>query len=321
MYFHSRESPYMIMMCGLPGSGKSSLASKIQVYNSQNIVEPIHIHSSDDMRKELFGDESIQGDNNKLFNELHKRIKCDLIDGIHTIYDATNISSKLRKQFLSELKHINCYPICIVMATEYRTCLQCNKNRVRQVPEDVIRRMLLHWNPPNYSEGFAEILYNFNSLDIYKNDYTIKTFFERANVFNQCNKHHSLTLGEHCEQTGTYIQNHRPNDFWLLVAALLHDNGKLDTQTKLNAKGIDDGDCHYYQHHCVGSYNILQYLNNMNVIDSKIITYVSNLIYYHMHPYNSWKQSSKVLNRDIKMLGEDFYNDVMLLHEADLSAH
>ena len=48
---------------------------------------------------------------------------------------------------------------------------------------------------------------------------------------------------------------------------------------------------------------------------------VTNMIYYHMHPYLAWKQSEKAKERDKKLLGEKMFNDIMLLHEADLAAH
>lgn len=40
-----------------------------------------------------------------------------------------------------------------------------------------------------------------------------------------------------------------------------------------------------------------------------------------MHPYMSWKQSKSVERRIKIMLGEDLYDDIMKLHEADLAAH
>ena len=56
--------PQMIMMVGLPASGKSTKAQELaKEYNAT-------IFSSDALRKELYGDENIQGDNTKLFNTL-----------------------------------------------------------------------------------------------------------------------------------------------------------------------------------------------------------------------------------------------------------
>ena len=48
---------------------------------------------------------------------------------------------------------------------------------------------------------------------------------------------------------------------------------------------------------------------------------VSVLIMWHMRPYLAWEQSDKAMQKDKKLLGETLFNDIMLLHEADLYAH
>ena len=319
--------PLMVMLVGLPGSGKSTTAKSIRISSDGELHKPV-IHSSDGLRKELFGDEATQGDNNKLFSILHGRIKADLISCKDIIYDATNIKKRFRMQFLNELKSISCTPICLCVMTSYETCLKNNEKRERKVPVEVIRRMQMNWQPPHYSEGFKEIKYIFSNLDDeYADKFTIRSFFETANAFDQENSHHKLSLGEHCAKSAKFIQEHRPGNFPLLIAAMLHDIGKLYTKTRINARGIDDGDCHYYQHHCVGAYNIsfylhcTNYLRCTNYFTEEDFTYISNLIYYHMHPYCQWKQSEKVLNKDKKLLGAKLFNDILWLHDADVYAH
>lgn len=322
------NKPFLIMMCGLPGSGKSTFAeNSVKITSGARQNKPV-IHSSDGLRKELYGDESEQGNANKVFNELHKRIKNDLIASKDVIYDATCIKKKQRIQFLKELKNIPCTPVCICMATEFPLCLYNNEMRTRKVPIDVIKRILMNWQPPHYSEGFEQITYIFSYLDnhnivhtSHKDIYNLGTFFNKANSFDQENHHHNLTLGQHCEKAGLTIQQTRFDNFWLLIATLLHDNGKLNTKTRTNARGVEDGDCHYYQHHCVGAYNVMFYLHSFDDIKESDIAYVTNLIYYHMHPYNEWKHSERVHNRDKTLLGDKLYNDIQLLHEADLLAH
>ena len=40
-----------------------------------------------------------------------------------------------------------------------------------------------------------------------------------------------------------------------------------------------------------------------------------------MHPYMIWRLSEKAMTRDKELLGEEFFERVMLLHEADDAAH
>lgn len=310
--------PTLFMLVGIPGSGKSQIAHEI-VASADKTTK---IHSSDALRKKLFGDEATQGDNNKLFAELHRRIRADLIAGNNVIYDATNIRKKTRIGFLMTLKNITCHSVCLCVMTPYENCLERNQKRDRKVPTKVIKDMLKDWQPPHYNERFDEIKYIFVDLDNeQKEKYTIDNFFKVANEFNQENSHHELTLGDHCVKAATYIQERCPDNLPLLIAAMLHDIGKLHTKTKTNAKGIKDGDCHYHQHHSYGAYECLFYLYLTGQFTEQEMAYISNLIYYHMHPYCQWKQSEKALNKDKRLLGDKLFNDIMVLHNADVYAH
>ena len=71
-----------VMLVGLPASGKSTVANE---YMGKGYL----IFSSDAIRKELFGDENDQTDNNLVFNTLHNRIRTAMKDGFSVVYDAT----------------------------------------------------------------------------------------------------------------------------------------------------------------------------------------------------------------------------------------
>lgn len=311
----SDNKPIIEILVGLPGSGKSTY-SKAQ----RNFA----IHSSDALREELFGDENCQDNNSDLFTILHSRIKEDLLNGKNVIYDATNISKKRRTAFLAELKNIPCHKKCVIFVTPYEKCLEFNSNRERKVPDDVIKRMYMNWCPPDYAEGFDEIgfIYNYGDNAI-RMKYTYTYLFNSVNgidLMSQENSHHRLTLGAHCRAAKAYIERNHPEDQRLQLAALFHDNGKVFTKTRLNTHGIDDGQCHYYQHHCVGAYDFLLYADAMGISEQDAI-YVSNLIYFHMHPFMSWDKSEKSRDKAIKSIGQKMYNDIMELHAADLAAH
>lgn len=311
--------PILMMMIGLPGSGKSSIAENMMFESEKPII-----HSSDKLREELYGNEDDQTNNEDLFVELHRRIKEDLRKGFNVIYDATNINKKRRIAFLRELTNIHCKHSCLMVMTPYERCIELNKSRKRNVPEEVIERMIKNWQPADYSEGWDDIAVVFNmGKDEDSSNWELKTLFNGdcgIDNFNQENSHHKLTLGEHCRKAADYILEKAPNDTRLQMAALLHDQGKIMTKSRLNSKGEDDGDCHYYQHHCVGAYNSMFYTANAGFSIEDVI-YIANLIYYHMHPYLSWKQSKSVERRTRIQIGEKMFDDILLLHEADVYAH
>ena len=321
------SKPTLCMLEGIPASGKSTLARHIDINEYAMCVvdkevqnENIVIHSSDDLRQELFGDVNEQTKNNELFRELHRRIRRDLQRGKHVIYDATNINKKERCAFLRELNGIDCKKVCVMVFADVRQCIEMNQKRERKVPDFVIERQYKNFQPAHYSEGFDEIYITFTRpYDYDRAKYNLATLFGRIDSFDQQNKHHDSTLGGHCRLAYAYVNEKFPENTNLHIAALLHDIGKEFTQSKLNSRGVDDGDCHYYNHHCVSAYESAFYLCEMGLQIHDEVDIMS-LIYYHMHPYMSWR-SEKAMARDKERLGEDFFNDVMRLHEADENAH
>lgn len=296
--------PVLIMMVGLPAGGKSTIS--LELADKHNAT----IFSSDELRKELFGDESNQDNNSKLFVELHKRIKDYLKTGNNAIYDATNISSRRRRAFLQELNKIDCYKKCIIVATPYEQCLKNNINRDRQVPEYVIENMYRHWNTPYYFEGWDDIeIY-------YWQDVKFKLSYEwvlKHYKYNQDNQHHTLPLGEHCYKTAM-----KCNNYYAFNAALIHDCGKPFTKQFKDSKGKRTKYAHYYGHENVGAYDALFFCN----ITNEDTLLISTLVNLHMKSYE-WERDNneKLHNKYKKLWGEELYNMVMELHKADKEAH
>ena len=316
------KRPVLFTMIGLPGSGKSTIAETLIVDRNGEHFHPV-IHSSDNLRKELFGEEETQGDNNEIFSELHKRIKRDLIDGKDVVFDATNVNKKFRIQFLNDLKKVDCFNVAICVMTPYELCLKNNASRERVVPENVIRSMYLKWCPPAKQEGFDDIVlcYSFGDIDA-KTKYDLHNFF--GGEINACdikqeNRHHKRTIGDHCIQAAVNIIYSSPNNYNLYLAALLHDIGKPFTKSHFNAKREETKECHYYNHQHCGAYDSLFYTYNLSPDEDEMI-YIANLIYYHMHPFLAWKQSEKALRRDRNLMGDDFIFEVIQLHRADRDA-
>ena len=299
------------MMCGLVASGKSTRAKKLaKEYNAT-------IFSSDALREELFNDVNDQEHNQELFVELHRRIKECLKSGKNACYDATNLSYKKRMAFLQELKNIPCEKICVLMATPYEECLKRNALRERKVPDYIIARMYRQFDPPYWYEGWDYIQVEWYSDTQFK---SITDWLSSAEDFNQDNPYHSLTLDRHSEKTLDYVfivaSGMDDRSIALRNAAVLHDNGKHFCKTFKNSKGDITEHAHYYNHEHVGSYNSLFYKMLCHPLDVAII------IRWHMQPY-FWERDNneKLCSKYRKLWGEQLYQDIMLIHKADKSAH
>lgn len=307
----------LIMLVGLPGSGKSYVAKMFRGYD---------VFSSDAIREELTGDSSNQDQNKEVFNILHKRIYDNLKSKRSAIYDATNLSSKRRRQFLQTIKNLDVYKSAIVIATPFEECVENNKSRDRVVPDHVMDRMYKSFQIPIKQEGFDSVMLYYNNNKSLEN-YDLQLITDKAKTFDQKNKHHSRTLGDHMEDVGEYLF-HKNNRFsGLSFAGCIHDIGKLKTQII-----GEDSNAHYYGHENVGAYDamfVVKLLNDGLFGDSgktggsyymsHIVVDVCKYINWHMYPYSI--KSEKTRQKFIDFVGQDFYDAIMLLHEADTQSH
>lgn len=304
-----KEKPIFFMMVGLPYSGKSAYAKKLQEQFGAEI------HSSDAIRAELLGDVQDQTNNQEVFNTLHRRVIADLSSGKNVIYDATNINYKRRLDMVSRLKKLNCQKVCIFMATPFEECLARVQTRTRVVPYEIVERMYKHIWIPFWYEGwdYIELVYP----DGFQ-PYSISDLFNNKdsglNYFQQDNPHHNFTVGHHCIAAYGLVSDGSAE---LQEAALLHDIGKPFTKTFVNSKGETTEIAHYYEHQHVSAYDSLFYSNpDLDRL------YIANVIQWHMYPFDLErnKNSSKAKKRFRQRVGERVYADVMKLHEADIKA-
>lgn len=149
------------ILIGCPSSGKSTLAEAMTQFDPN-----YRIVSTDQIRKKLFGDETIQGNWSKIEAEVFREIEASIQAGNPVIYDATNYKRPWRMALLEKLnqyqgvKWLGWY-----LKTPLQTCLFWNTQRERQVPDHVIKKMSasLKQFPPIVAEGF-ETVYPLNPL-------------------------------------------------------------------------------------------------------------------------------------------------------------
>jgi len=290
------------MTIGLPGAGKST-------YWRNELSNAVYI-SSDKLREEMFGDVNDQSHNDIIFNEMMNRTVASLNAEKNVFYDATNLNQKRRIKFLNALRertHVEFDAIALVFAIPFDTCVRRNLNRERTVPSYVMDRMYRSFQVPAYCEGWSEIhfIHDENSeVDLIKRVEVLR------NVPHD-NHHHSLSIGDHMIAAGDYaMKNKFPIE--VVSAAYLHDIGKEVTKVFTNKKGIKTEEAHYFFHANVSAYD---YITSVDANFSTIET--ANLIQLHMAFYEGENRLRNIKN----LYGNDFFEKLKMLHEADEAGH
>ena len=287
--------PTLILLVGIPGSGKTTYAEK---YIAEN-PNTVHL-SSDKIREELWGDEATQGDNNEVFSLMQSRAIEALNNGQDVVYDATNVTRKDRSYIIAlcpKFAKIECH----IIWAHIETCIERDAARERTVGKAVIDKMLKRFQAPYYDEGIDEIkVMRYHVSD----ECTYDNIIYDAMRIPHDNPHHTLNIKDHCMATYDYVCN-RTRDFDTRNAAQIHDIGKPYVKAFMDSKGNPCEIAHYYQHQCVGAWMAYGLYD--------ITPFAAWLISTHMDPYLNTKYYDK--------LPAYLKNQVDLLHEADRNAH
>jgi predicted kinase len=269
--------------------------------------------SSDEIREQLFGNETNQDNNGKVFEELHNAVKYYLKLDKDVVYDATNISYKRRIEFLKSLNNIpDVEKIAIMVVTPIEKCIEQNNLRDRKVPIHVIDRMYKQFYVPQYFEGWDKIEFIWNDCEEYNKERLLKEI-----DIEQNNPHHTLTVKEHCSQCCENMCEVTESNN-LLISAMLHDIGKPYCKTFENKKREITEIAHYYGHENVGAYNSLCYTKNDTMLTEEDSLEISKYIQWHMLFYND--MSEKTIKKYEDLLGFEFTNNLKLLKSADEKA-
>lgn len=294
----------LVVMVGLPGSGKSYKAERLQKMLNAELL------SSDSIRKELLGDENDQSKNELVFKTLYYRMREFLNQGRNVIFDATNTTLKTRLHIMEEVKDCKCRKIAYVMATPIEECIKRDSERERTVGEEVIRKFERSFQAPHKFEGWDSILFS------EMKPFDLKRFLDirkEMEEFNQHNPHHIYTLGEHCRRVSFPYEE----DGVEYEAAYWHDIGKMFTQ-KFDEKGV----AHYYSHDSVGTYWLMTHSDMISMLeyDSKPHDFFADVLFfvaYHMRAHRDIAPGTKAGKKYRKIFGDELYDRLMQFAEYD----
>lgn len=146
----------LIIMCGVPGSGKTHFAKKLMnFFKDQGESDDWVYLSSDDIRVELFGFED-QTKHKETFKEMNMRCIINLREGKNVIYDATSLTRKLRTNLINEMREFTNRVTIYAYVVDYKLLREINETRVeRKLSEKKLTQLYLSYELPDFkSEDF-----------------------------------------------------------------------------------------------------------------------------------------------------------------------
>ena len=150
----------LYLMCGVPGSGKSTfLKNKIKKSDKNTII------SRDEIRFSLVKpDESYFSHEDEVCECLWSCINSELAAGYNVFVDQTSLTKKSRKWLLDHVENYH-HANLIWIDEDLETCLKRNENRKgtrSYVPRNSIINMYNKFTKPSLDEGFYRI-FHYNS--------------------------------------------------------------------------------------------------------------------------------------------------------------
>ena len=309
------NKPLFIMLVGIAGSGKSTYA-KTRSENEDNCI----VLSSDGIREELYGDESIQRNHNKVFQLMEARARAAAKNGQSVIYDATNLNARRRAHMVRIMAELGCKCECVICLSTFEVCCERQLMRERQVPIDVIMRQYTSFEVPTEMEGWDNIIL-YHSPNGGTED--LVGAFKRSDVPHDSH-YHTLTIMGHMERAAEILERRFDLEAFtkeerdiLKRAVLFHDIGKPFTKSFLDNKGNISREAHYYGHENVSAWMILCAENP--IFSEGETLKCAQLVGLHMRMYNEvWydRLFEFYANTD-----SNFWQALQYLHYCDEAAH
>jgi len=141
------SKPRIVLLVGLPGSGKSTWA----------LGKP-GILSSDALRELLADDPDNQSIHARVFRVLRDLLKHRLeLKRPVTYIDATNLTPYEREPYVKLARQFDCKIEAVFFDVPVDECIRRNRERTRVVPDEVIRKMADRLVKPSAKEGFSRV--------------------------------------------------------------------------------------------------------------------------------------------------------------------
>ena len=139
----------IVVLVGLPGSGKSTYLERLGVTAL----------SSDAIRLLLADDATDQTIHGRVFSTLRYLVWQRLAIGRPVTYvDATHLTPAERRPYVKIAQKYGCQIEALFFDVPLEVCVERNRRRARVVPEEAMRLMAAKLVPPSVAEGFSQVM-------------------------------------------------------------------------------------------------------------------------------------------------------------------
>ena len=161
---NKKNSPILIVLIGLPASGKSTLANQLQTDFSP-IYSPLQIIDTDTIRGALFGADFNPDNEERVIAEKFKQIKSALDTNEMVIVDDMHYYVSMRHDLRDVAKESGALYFSIYLTTPVVTCQAWNSKRESSVTADLISEIEDKFNYPGDKYAWDRPKFVFNPVE------------------------------------------------------------------------------------------------------------------------------------------------------------
>ncbi len=138
---------FLLALCGIPASGKTTLAEAVLAQLTDDL-RPATLISTDALRDDEYYRNFTPEREHAVRQKALRRAERTLDQGQSVIHDDTNYYASMRHELLVVAERMSVAFGVVYVTTPLAVALRWNRQRRRQVPEEVLRRIADRLDPP-----------------------------------------------------------------------------------------------------------------------------------------------------------------------------